>query len=256
MISKYRNLIVKVLQQSSGKKLTAEQVADALITRIEDVEEAISSMGPALLVTPPPAHGVAVTSLVPPAPTGGYQDAPTDVFQRIDAPPSAEMVERYTVDQLANFAKNEMPSLIQVQPPGFDAPFTIKKFIDIAGGNLGFVRIVYQQEGGEMITESGQRIGPTLQITTTDKKLDADEMTENVRAQANATYSKTKRVLVPQRPPITGSLGDLRNGLSADAAGPAFNPNMTDEQVIAAAQQARPVEWDTPSAMGWKNVAK
>lgn len=193
-LANYRGLISKILRDSSGKKLTPEQVADALITRITDAEEVISSMGGVVI------NGTPVPP-VPLLPQPQASPAPIDLSRRVGAPEQVEagLVERWTVEQLLDFAKNQMPGMLRVQPEGFDQPFEIQKFVEAAPAGIGFVRIVYQQPQAPITTENGQRVGPTLQIATTDAALDADALTDMVVQQAKSMYSKTPRVLTPKR---------------------------------------------------------
>lgn len=219
-IEKYRPLIAKILVDSTGKKLSADEVASRICQRIADIELLMPSLSNATIITPSaqPPQRQSFEGLAPKA----EESDTMDISRRIDAAPKPDegLVERWTVDQLSDFAKNEMPSLLQVQPEGFDRPFSIQKFIEAAPGGLPFLRIVYQQPEAPIMTEGNtQRVGPTIQISTTDAKLDADELTENVITQAKAMYSKTPRVLVPKAPATQFSPGDLRGALSAEAPG-------------------------------------
>ena len=227
-IEKYKPLIAKILVDSTGKKLSADEVASRICQRIADIELLMPSLGNATLLNRPP-----LTQQFPDLPKAEAQPEEImsvrdsraqdmDISRRIDSAskPDEGLIERWTVDQLSDFAKNEMPSLLQVQPEGFDRPFSIAKFIEAAPGGLPFLRIVYQQPEAPIMTEgNAQRVGPTIQISTTDAKLDADELTENVITQAKAMYSKTPRVLVPKAPATQFSPGDLRGALSAEAPG-------------------------------------
>ncbi len=89
----------------------------------------------------------------------------------------------------------------------------------MAPGDLGFARIVYQQPEAPMTDQSGQRVGPTVQISSTDKSLDPEALTVDVIRQAESMYTKTPRVLVPKLPPTMGRPGDLSNAISAEAPG-------------------------------------
>jgi hypothetical protein len=106
-----------------------------------------------------------------------------------------------------------------VKPPGFDEPFLIKKNIEVAPGGLGYVRLIYQQPQAPLTTQEGQRIGPTVQISTSDKLLDAEVLTADIIKQAENMYTKNPRVLVPRTPPPATRPGDLAGALSAEAPG-------------------------------------
>jgi hypothetical protein len=236
-LAQFRKLIVKTLQESSGRGRTAEQVADIIIQKIELAQEIMGDMDIPILPGPDPIPEEKLRIVVP--------EQRIDVSQRIRQPEQQQvgLVERYTPEQLIDFAKNEMPSSIKVQPPEFEQAFEIKKCIDSAAGGA-FVRITYQQEGTPD-GGNGQRIGPTVQIGTTDEALDADALTEAVIRQANGMYTKTPKVLVPRMPSIPGNPGDLRGALGAEAPDDARNVQIWNERVS-----------DTSSSTAWRGMRK
>ena len=196
-ISTYRPLISKVLSRCSGKGLTPDQVAAAICERIVSFEEDMALMGGKPLVIQGPTkqpgddaylEGRAIIERTP----------QVDISDRIEGSTDGQMIERWSKEQLLDFAKNQMPSVLLVKPPDYEQAFEINKFVESAPGDLGFVNIIYQPPGGRII--DNQRIGPTERISTTDKILDADALTDSIRKQANALYTKTKKVLTPRQP--------------------------------------------------------
>lgn len=219
-ISTYKPLIAKTLARCSGKGLTPEQVASAICDKISSFEEDMALMGGKAVIIQGPTQKIEEAGMYNDLQDGPYiKPQSMDISERIGAPAEVDafLVEKYTKEQLLDFAKNEMPSTLQVKPPEYDAPFEIHKFVESAPGDLGFVNIIYQPNGGQVI--DNQRIGPTERIATTSKSLDADALTESILKQADSLYTKTKRVLTPKMPSITGSPGDLSRALSADAGG-------------------------------------
>jgi len=212
-IAAYKPLIAKTLAKCSGRGMTPEQVAGAICERISSFEEDMALMGGKALVIQGPTQEAGMLNDV--------QDGPypksIDITERIGAESNGAMVERYSKEQLLDFAKNEMPSTLLVKPPDYDKAFEIHKFVQAAPGDMAFVNIIYQPDGGQEI--DGQKIGPTERIASTDRSLNADELTESIKRQAGALYTKTKRVLTPKMPAINGSPGDLTRALSAEAPG-------------------------------------
>jgi len=221
-IKQFRTLIANTLKQTSGKGRTAEQVADTIVQKIEMAEDVLRDMGDVEIPIlgqgrqePPPAAILADR----PEPSGLV-----DVSQRIGVEGDVEegLMEKYTQEQLLDFAKNQMPSILFVKPPGFEKQFEINKFVEAAPGGIGFVRISYA-EANAPISEGGQRLGPTVQISSTDKFLDADALTDSVTRQAYSMYTKERRVLTPKMPVLNGSPGDLSKALGAEAPDSAEN---------------------------------
>jgi hypothetical protein len=204
----FRPVMVRVLSRCSGKKLGLEEVVDQLIGAMQDLEAVMGSSGKAVLIETPPTKQV--------------QNLQTDISQRLssaDNTNDGRLVEIWTKEQLAAFARDQMPSLLSVQPQGFNVPFQIQKFVQAAPGDLGFVQIIYQQPEAPMTDQSGQRIGPAVKISTTDKRLDADELTVDIIKQAESMYTKTPRVLVPKMPPTMNRPGDLSNAIGLESTG-------------------------------------
>jgi len=89
-----------------------------------------------------------------------------DISERVGAEQET-FVERFTKDQLLEFARDQMPSLLQVRPPDFDAPIEIHKFVEAAPGDLGFVSIVYQIEKDRPLKGKGwDRLSGSLHRTS------------------------------------------------------------------------------------------
>lgn len=201
-IRNYEALIAKTLTQASGKKLSANEVAKMIIDKIEDVESVIGSMGgDAMPILPSYLDGLPKLMR-----TSEPQRKPAEssnIFRRLGAPdtdldPALNLIEAFSKEDLQNFAKTEMPDFITVQPPDFAEPFRMERKIESAPGDLGFVRIIYQQVGNALATQDGALIGPSVQVQTTDQSLDADLLVKEIITQANGLYTKTPRVLTPK----------------------------------------------------------
>lgn len=214
-IAAYKPLIAKTLAKCSGRGMTPEQVAAAICERISSFEEDMALMGGKALVIQGPTQEAGMLNDLQDGPY--IKPRPVDITERIGSESNGAMIERFSKEQLLDFAKNEMPSTLMVKPPDYEQPFEIHKFIQSAPGDMPFVNVIYQPNGGQEI--DGQKMGPTVRISSTDISLDGDELTESIKKQASALYTKTKRVLTPKMPAVNGNPGDLRGALSAEAPG-------------------------------------
>ncbi len=208
-IKKFEKVIATVLRQSVGQKRTVEQVAAMIVARVDEVESILADVGieiPSFSV-PGPAKQQDWGSV-----SEQVNPGPVDISSRLtpNQEVTAELVERWTKERLQSFAINEMPSHMPVRPPGFADDLTLEKHVESAPGDLAYVRVTYQPIGNP------QQVAPSVQISSTDLRLDAEEHTREIRKQAEAMFSKTPRVLTPKFTPMQGSLGDLTNGIGVD----------------------------------------
>ncbi len=129
-IEEFRPVMTRVLTQSVGKKLGIEEVVERMISAMQDVESVVAQMGDVNVLrnTQSPEERARVLQEL----FLQFNNKATDISRRIDADADNKnegLVEIWSRDQLADFARNQMPSQLTVQPQGFDQPFVISKFI-------------------------------------------------------------------------------------------------------------------------------
>lgn len=208
-IKRFEKVIATVLRQNMGKGKTVEQVASAIVTRVDEVESILAEVGVDIptLGAPEPLKAQDWGSIA-------EQVAPgrVDISAKLTPSEKVEegLVERWTKERLQDFAKNEMSSELEVRPPGFDEVLKLEKKIESAPGDLAYVRIMYNVKGNP------QQMFPIVQVSSTDVRLDAAALTEEIYAQAMGMFSRVPKVLVPKAPPRIGSLGDLTQGIGVD----------------------------------------
>ncbi len=226
-LDKYKGVIRRAYDQTTGRDF--EEFWASMMQKLEiaadlmgDIElqapppirqavpvsiETLRKAQPAL-AQPAPITGAIILSAAPPvAGADTSEDAPEDDVDYYESKPG----KGDGAERLQQKLLSMMPKSITVQLPGFDEPLILNCGVGSPG--LRFCHVNYTLQGS-------QEMGPRVTIMTSQKDIVPDLILKDIVAQAQAMYSKEKRVLqartpAPQPPP---SSQDLQNMLARDRA--------------------------------------
>jgi hypothetical protein len=206
----FKPIILKTLRDAATKKFrSVDDLADHLVSRMVDYEEMLTLAGPGVLIQTSASQApLALEEAAAPAPAPIVLPA-QDISERLTGAQAAQgLSEHFTKDELYGYYSQNLPPAITVQPPGFDKPLNLQRWLKRAPGDLGFVRIGYAPAGAEPETTSTQ-----IQVATTDAKMNAEQALKELIDQANHIFSPTRRNVQPVRNfPVFESLEQTMSG--------------------------------------------
>ncbi len=145
--------------------------------------------------------------------------------------------------RLSAFLQKSLPQTITVTPPGVDTPIDLVRSMNSPGAR--FVHVAY--------TLAGDTVGPRVTVMTSTppgnlNRQALQALLDDIAAQAAATYSKEKRVIIPRAvQPIAPPTGaDMQRMLDRDRASQAATPVTQDDARVAqewARDREKSVQW-------------
>jgi hypothetical protein len=191
----YKKIILKTLQQSSTKFRSIEDLADFIISKMEDYEEMASMLAEDDILSQY-SHPTKSTPLI----ITGSSTSPVEVSDISERVTVRKPEIPYTDDEIIRMKEKaieqynrELPSELSVTPPNFKEPLRLLRRIMNSPMAYPFIQVTYYPHNSNPETDSCKH-----QVVVTGAQDSSEFVLDQIKKQAMAIYSSTPRRIEPR----------------------------------------------------------